>query len=345
MTMRGDARKVSEKGGTMQSRIATLVSPKILEWDVVQLPDTPPTPKDVVCRTKVSCISPGTEIAAFTGMDPLRPGPVYPRLVGYCNVAEVLEVGSEVAKARVGDYILTHQSHRSAFITHEDNILAHVSDKIDLAQASSTYLFHLAYSALLRSKFAPGHKVAVVGAGTLGLAAIALATASGAEVVAYSSQPNVADRATSFGARAVLQKADESQDGTADILISTSNTWEDWHCALRAASPGGTIAILGFPGRGVGPAQFNPLASQYVYDKQLTLVACGQVPNLDVSPLHIRFTLKRNMEWLLSLVANGRLPAHLMVSEVVPAANLEKIYERLANRDQSLVTAALEWEN
>lgn len=60
----------------------------------------------VFARTLYSAISPGTEIAAFLGCPPLRPGKLCPRVVGYCNVAEVLAIGAGVTLCRTGDTIL-----------------------------------------------------------------------------------------------------------------------------------------------------------------------------------------------------------------------------------------------
>lgn len=124
----------------------------------------------------------------YRGDPPLRPGEVYPRVVGYCNVAEVIGKGSSVSKYKVGDRILTFQSHRSAFVCSEESIITNLPGNVDLIKAATTYLFHLGYNALLRGNFKPGHNIAVVGLGTLGLTVVSLASLFGANVYAFSNQ-------------------------------------------------------------------------------------------------------------------------------------------------------------
>jgi D-arabinose 1-dehydrogenase-like Zn-dependent alcohol dehydrogenase len=214
-------------------------------------------------------------MAAYRGDPPLRPGNAYPRLVGYCNVAEIVATGSAVTCYAVGDRILTHQSHRSAFVVEETSVLATLPSGADLVHAATTYLFHLGYNALLTGGFQPGQRVAVMGLGTLGLATVALGSAFGASVAAFSDQPDALRLAQELGADFALPKAaatSQPQDGDVaghtgiDLVVTTSNTWDDWLLALRLASRGGTICVLGFPGRTEPVPPFNPLDSQYFYD-------------------------------------------------------------------------------
>src|SRR5260221_2866800 len=134
---------------------------------------------ELAAETLYSAISPGTEIAAYRGDPPLRPSKVYPRVVGYCNVARIIATGKELKKYSVGDLILTFQSHRSAFICKEEKVISPVPPDANLAEASTTYLFHLGYNALLQGNVRPGFNVAIVGLGTLGIATAALAVSTG----------------------------------------------------------------------------------------------------------------------------------------------------------------------
>src|SRR5688572_21668827 len=63
---------------------AILNGPRELEFqDVLLPPDI--TEDQLLARTEFSAVSLGTEMAAYSGEPPLRPGIIYPRLVGYCN--------------------------------------------------------------------------------------------------------------------------------------------------------------------------------------------------------------------------------------------------------------------
>lgn len=310
---------------------------------------------EVVGRTIVSVVSPGTEVAAYVGAPPLRPMKVYPRVNGYCNVAEVLAVGNAVEGVAVGDRISTHQSHRSAFRCDASRINAVLRPDDDATAQASLYLWHLGYYPLQRAGVNAGANVAVIGLGTLGLTAVAMAEVAGCNVVAVSGRASARAKAAELGAGATLGKADaagvrdwaaEQTDGVGvDLVISTSNDWEDWRRALELARDGGAVAVIGFPGRGLPAPEFNPLDSRYLYDKELTIFTCGNPPDVDVPPRALRDTLKRNYSYLAGMIRTGRIPATSIVNETVDWRALDSVYRRMADREDGLYTVALDWSS
>lgn len=318
--------------------------------------------EEVLAKTIYSTLSPGTELAAYRGDPPLRPGKNYPRLLGYCNVGEVLAVGSQVTKFQVGDRILTFQSHRSAFQCSQDSIILKIPDKAPLAEISTVYLFHLGYNALLKGSFVPGYNVAVVGLGALGLATISLVNAFGGRAYAFSTRNQSAERAKHFGARYVFPTArsednpdpvqlgarrviEEDTNGTGiDLVVTSSGSWSDWELAISLPRKGGTICVLGFPGRTQPIPTFNPLDTQFFYDNQLSYISCGYSPDYDISSSDIRFTVKRNCHFLLQLVMEGKLPVSSLISIIVPWGQLDSIYKTMLEQRGELITAVLDWK-
>jgi threonine dehydrogenase-like Zn-dependent dehydrogenase len=321
---------------------ATLLAPRHLVWEKKSLDASKIAPDEIFAITQYSTISPGTEVSAYIGLPPLRPGKIYPRVVGYCNVAQVEAVGADVQRCKPGDFILTHQCHQSAFICNEQAILSLVPEHSNLVDVSATYLYHLGYAALLRSGFQVGHRVAVVGLGAIGLGAVAVASAGGGIAAGYSNQDRIAETAMALGARNVSRKI--ASDESFDIVINTSNKWSDWKLSLELARNGGTVALLGFPGRGEPAPDFNPLDSQFVYDKQLSIIGCGILPNMDTSEQNIRFTVKRNVQYLVEKISRDEISASPIISEVAAVQDIEGLYQRLANREAGLITATLNWK-
>lgn len=325
-----------------------LVAPRRLEEEVFSLPA--PGDGEILCQTVISAISPGTEIASYTGMPPLRPGPVYPRLQGYCNVARILETGKGVTDLRPGDRVLTFQSHRSHFVVAAADILARIDDAVDSDKAAVAYLFHLGYNAVLRSGVRPGHRVLVIGLGALGLTSVALAAMAGANVCAVSDHDAPRQLALKAGAATVLSRdmAFEMQKAgelSADIIISTTGSWTDWQLALKAAASLGVIAVLGFPGRGQPAPENNPLDSQFFYMKQLRIEAVGMSPELPDSRGFCRFNERSNLAFILKAIELGTLHAELLISGRFPGsvAGLTDAYESLLARRNSPVTFLLDW--
>jgi len=334
------------------SRIIELDKPRNIVVREETLDLTRLKPSELAGRTIYSAVSPGTEIAAYVGDPPLRPMKVYPRVVGYCNVAEVIGVGADVTDYKVGDRILNFQSHRSNFICSEQSVAALIpQDCRDLVAVSTTYLFHLGYNALLKGNFRPGMSVAVIGLGTLGLTTLALASSFGGVVYALSDQKESLDKAVKFGAESVYLKSGTGSvddirrqtEGGVDLVITTSGRWDDWLLALRLARKEGCICVIGFPGRTEPIPGFNPLDSSYFYDSQLKIVSCGYTPHLDVPPYDIRFTMKRNCSFLLKQVIRGKLPALEIVSKVVPWREIQGLYDTMASHEPGFLTGVLDW--
>lgn len=331
---------------TITAQIARLLGPRQLVFQEQVLVADNLGPQEVLAETICSAISPGTELAAYLGEPPLRPSPIYPRVVGYCNVAEVKAVGLEVKDYQPEDRILSFQSHRSAFICPGEKIVLKLPATADAELAATTYLFHLGYNALLKGGFTPGHKVSVVGLGMLGLCTVALGANSGGQVTAYSDQADARTLAADLGAQNVYSKSEAGKNNhaTADLVISTSNRWDDWLLCLQLARKEGAIAVLGFPGRGQALAPFNPLDSQFFYDKQLRVIACGISPDLPVAPYELRFTVKRNCEFLLGQILAGKLAAEKLIGQRYDRAELPAVYDAMSTSRTTRLTTILRWK-
>ena len=100
-------------------KVVQLESPNLVKFIEKDLDEENLEFGAILCETLVTAISPGTELAAYNGLPPLRPATGYPRLQGYCNVSQVIAKGSQVKSVNIGDRILTFQSHRSHFIVPE----------------------------------------------------------------------------------------------------------------------------------------------------------------------------------------------------------------------------------
>jgi len=237
----------------IESQVAHLIAPYELTFKVDHLDENKLDAGSLLCESLVSAISPGTELAAYTGMAPLRPGKVYPRLVGYCNVARVINYGTDVKNIQLGDRVLTFSSHRSYFVVPEADVLAVIPETICSEHAACTYLYHLGYDAVLKSGVNYGSAVVVIGLGVLGLGAVAMAKNSGANVYAISDQSIPAEIALELGAKQTFNRKEINilegvlGDRLADIVITTSNSWGDWLTALIVAGIHSCIAVVGFP--------------------------------------------------------------------------------------------------
>jgi len=307
-----------------------------------------PGPGELLCETLVSAISPGTELAAYAGLPPLRPSVGFPRLQGYCNVARI--IAGESDGFAPGDRVLSFASHRSHFVLPANEVLLKLPPESDASQIACTYLYHLGYNAVLRSGVRAGSRVLVIGLGVLGLTSVALAALAGAEVFALSDQARPGEIARAAGARGVFPRQDEGAlkdalgaDG-ADVVITTVNGWSDWQAAMRLAGQNGVIAVVGFPGRGEPPPALNPLDSQYFYMKQLRIEAVGWSPETNDSRSFLRFNERDNIAWLAQLIGAGRLDPSPLISGSYRGRDIDQAYQDLLARRNSALTCLLRWD-
>lgn len=312
-----------------------LLGPEKIEFTETVLDEREFGPDEIIAKTLVSAISPGTELAAYMGKPPLRPGRQYPRLLGYCNVAQIMVVGNAVVGCAVGDRILTGQSHRSLFKIPTNEIILRLPESINVAEIAPLYLYELGHIALNAGGCTEGKSIAIIGLGAIGLATVRLAGISGAVVTAVSGNKHRVRRAQDMGAHFVYVKKSPELPPQCDTVITTSNSWDDWHLALELVNKGGTIVVVGFPGRGEPLPLFNPLDSQFFYDKQLTIKATGNASGDEVV---------RNCAHLLGLVSAQKLHPSELISGRFPARQIETAYQRLRAPGNDAITFLLEWE-
>lgn len=305
-----------------------------------------PAPDQILCRTEVSALSPGTELSAYRGDPPLRPqAKVYPRLMGYCNVATILARGTDVpADLQVGDRVLTHQSHRSGFMVAHGAVLAKLPTDMLADQASVTYLFHLGYAAFLKSGAVQGDRAAILGLGTLGLTTAALFANAGVPMMGFTNHAPDTQMTRAFGLRGVAPKEVGIYADSFDHVVVSTNAWEDWQLALQLCRADATITVLSFPGRGQGQPDFNPLDSRYFYDKQLRIQSCGYMPSGAGSSRRDQpRAIAHNCVFLLEAITQGRLPAAALISGVMPYGTLDAIYAEMLAGNRSAQTQVLDW--
>jgi len=336
----------------MKARVYWLTAPRTLELQDEEFGSRPLAPHEVEAVTVYTAISPGTELAAWSGKPPLRPSDPYPRLVGYCNLGRVARIGTDVVGIKEGDHVLTHQSHRSAFRVPATEVLLVTRERADeaLRSLTTTYLYHLGYAALLAGGYVPGYEVAVVGLGALGFTTASLVTALGGHPVALTGRDGSLQGAAASGMRVAPKALPLPRDvtppedvGGFDLVVNTSDAWSDYFLCLEITRKGGTVVLVSFPGRGQPPSNENPLASRLLYDKQLTVRHAGRVSELDAPAIDVRFTLKRNLRYLSALIEGGRVDPTPLVRLSAGWRDLGEVYERLTIKQAGVYSALLEW--
>ena len=183
-------------------------------------------------------------------------------------------------------------------------------DEVDLVTAASLGCrFATAYRALTtHGRVRPGDWVAVHGCGGVGLSAVMIAAALGADVVAVDLSPEARALALELGATAVLDGADdpvaaitELTDGGAQVSLDAVGSPATAVASVRCLRPRGRHVQVGLL---LGDDAAPPLPMDRVVARELEIHGSHGMP-------------ARDYPALLELVASGALRPDRLVRRVI----------------------------
>ena len=300
----------------------------------------------ILVKTVVSLISPGTERAALTRLwddAGFRASP------GYALAGEVVETGSQVKGFKVGERVITLKNHASYSVTTTDPwTTLKIPAGVNPEDATFLPLASVALHALRRLQVQFGDTVAIIGAGIIGQIATQLAQMNGAhKVVILDMVDKRLELARHYGADLTINPGKEDAveklfaftqgQGAPAILEVTGNT-KVLPMAFKLAAVGGRICLAGVM------EEPHPLAfHQEFLSRELTLVAAHQ-PHCPVTEnIYYRWTQQENRQLLLTLFAEGKLKVSEMITHRFPATEAPEAYERIKAGDAAMLGALLVW--
>src|SRR4051795_11068008 len=153
---------------------ATLVEPYRVEVREVELPA--PAPNQILVQTEVSAVSPGTELAVYTGThqwlkDPNLPDWKFPFPPGYSAAGSIVAVGSGVPGWQPGDRVSYPGNHASAELLtlgHERGRLWKLPHGLDAEKAALACIARYGMGASIRAGITLGRSAVVLGLGVIG---------------------------------------------------------------------------------------------------------------------------------------------------------------------------------
>ena len=244
---------------TAVARAFWVAAPGVGEVRDVELPD--PGPGDVLVRSVRSGVSRGTETLVFRGgvpesqYDTMRapfqagdwPGPVK---YGYLNVG-VVEEGPPGLRGR---RVFCLHPHQTAYVVPAGAVVA-VPEEVPTARAVLAGTVETAVNALWDAAPLVGDRVAVVGAGMVGLCVARLLVGiPGVEVTVVDVDEQRAAPAAALGAGFATPGRVE---GDRDLVVHTSATGAGLQLALDLLRPEGSVLDLSWYGDGEVPLRLG----------------------------------------------------------------------------------------
>jgi 2-desacetyl-2-hydroxyethyl bacteriochlorophyllide A dehydrogenase len=341
----------------MKARQAVITEPYKVSVREVDLPD--PGPNQILVRTEASAISPGTELAVYTGthqwlLDPKLPDWKFPFRPGYSAAGTVVAVGSGMSGWQPGDrasYPGNHASAELLTIGHERGRLWKLPADLEMDKAALGCNARYGMGAPIRAGITLGRSAVVLGLGMIGQFSLRCLIAAGAHpVLGVDSVSMRRHAALAAGADCAIDAtgADVRQQvndflGTrgAEIVADATGVPAALPQAMALACEGGQVVVVGSPrGKAQDVNFYDDLHRRY-------LEVTGAHGNMLFEPAHTRLAgswdINKAQKWLLAALADGRLNLNALVTHRIEPAELGTAYEGLMKRKEEYLCVTLKW--
>ncbi|WP_420826058.1 zinc-dependent alcohol dehydrogenase [Rhodoplanes elegans] len=290
---------------------------------------TSPAPDEVLVRARHGAVSRGTERLVLHGRVPaaehdrmrapfMSGGFPFPVKYGYSTVGYV-EAGRPDL---VGRTVFALFPHQTRFVVPAEAVVP-VPDGVPARRAVLAANMETALNAVWDAAAGPADRIAVVGAGVVGLlVAYLCARLPGADVTLVDIAPERAVAAAALGVRFATPDAMPQRcDGACDLVIHASASAAGLATALSLAGLEATVLELSWYGEGTVAA---PLGGAF-HSRRLTLRS-SQVGQVSPSR-RPRWSYRRRLGAALALLADDRLDA--LLAPAVPFFDLPGQLEQM----------------
>ncbi len=341
----------------MRAQQVVIREPFQVEVREVDLPA--PAANQILVQTAVSAISPGTELAVWTGThqwlkDPSLPEWKFPFRSGYSAAGTVAAVGADVSGWQPGDRVSYPGNHASAELLtlgHERGRWWRLPDDLNFETAAPAVIARYGMGAAIRAGITLGRSAAVLGLGIIGQWSLRCLLAAGAyPVIGIDGVKMRRESARAAGADHVLdpgagdlkqQLADVLGTRGAEIVADATGVPDAVSSAMALACDGGQVIIVGSPrGRAKDVNFYDDLHRRY-------LEVTGAHGNMLFEPAHTRLAgawdIDKAQRWLLASLAAGRLNSTGLITQRIRPADMASAYDGLLNKKEEYLGVIVDW--
>lgn len=342
----------------MQVRQTVVAEPFKVEVRPADLPS--PAAHQILVENHVSGVSPGTELAVYTGThqwlkDPALPDWKFPFRSGYSAAGVILAVGADIKGWKPGDRISypgNHCSHELLSVGHERGRWWRMPDSLDFEKAALACILRYGMGGSIRAGITLGRSFAVLGLGMIGQGALRCAIAAGAHpVIGIDSVAMRREAAKAAGADLVLDPTDANHVKQmqeflgargAEIVADCTGVPDAVPAAMALADNAGQVVIVGSPrGKAQNVNFYDDLHRRYI---EVT----GAHGNMLFEPAHTRvagaWDIHKAQKWLLAGLAAGRINLAKLVTHRITPEQLGDAYEGLLKKKEEYLSVIVKWK-
>ena len=258
-------------------------------------------------------------------------------------------VGPGVTRFSPGDRAVGFMDIRETNIVHEDRLWD--PGDLDPLIALCVEPAYVSIHCVRESNIRYGDRVAVIGLGALGLLAVNIARAAGAEtLIACDFLPKRRALAAEYGADHTLDPRDGelalmvrelTHDVGVDVCIELTGVYPGLQSAIRSTRVGGLICSAGFY---QGEAQGLFLGREYHHNRLTMIVphGCGGGHESRDYPY---WDQQRAGETILSMMRQGRLNPRGLINRVYSLGDATNVFQQIRERPDDIIKFAVDFRN
>lgn len=307
--------------------------------------------RQVVVKTAVSTVSPGTERANLIGEDSvniLGAKSPFPRYLGYSSSGTVVAIGEKVTSLKVGDSVSVFDGYHASYNVVDERNAVKLPLGVSFFHGALGFIMSFPLAAIRKTELEVGEPMLVMGLGLLGQLAVRLARVSGA-VPVISADPIASRRALAQKGGADTSLDPKSQDftekvknltcGGARTCVEVTGLGQGLNQALDCMAKFGRIALLGCTRN----SDFNVDYYKKVHGPGIKLIGAHTAarPSLESAPHY--WSVRDDIEAALKLISHGRIKVDDLIAEVHSPTECSGVYDRLINDKDFPVCVQFDW--
>ncbi|GAB4280751.1 MAG: bi-domain-containing oxidoreductase [Candidatus Rifleibacteriota bacterium] len=272
-----------------------------------------------------------------------------PLPLGYSNAGVVIEVGAGVTGFKPGDRVISNGNHAEVVCVPQ-HLCARIPDGVDDTTASFTVVAAIALQGIRLANPTLGENVAVIGLGLIGLLSCQILQANGCRVIGFDFDAKKVALAKSYGVEAFdvssgvdpvgLAMNFSRGNGVDSVIITAATSSNDpIQQAPQMCRKRGKVVLVGVVGLNLSRDDF--------YKKEISFqVSCSYGPgryeneyegrSMDYPIGFVRWTVQRNFEAVLDLMATKKIVTDNLVSHEIDFAQAHEAYKMVSEASDVL---------
>ena len=310
--------------------------------------DLRPAETGAIVKASYTCVSAGTELAKFSGLQEIE----FPSYMGNRFVGRVVEIGSKCEALGVGDLVFCHAYHAS--YSRSTELTVKLPEALDQPIAPLLGMGLVSMTGLRTAQLELGETAVVGGAGLVGQLLAQLLQLSGVTTVLIDTLQGRLDLAAECGVEHTVNAGDDNVigavreiagDGGAHAFFDCTGVPAIIHTALELVRTSGQVIFVGSP-RGTHQADVSPILNAvHLWKPNGDLTFKGahewKLP-IHASPFH-RHSQQGHVNILAELITSGTLKLEPLVTSIAAPADCQGTYMALLESSETMLSAVFDW--